>query len=268
MIESHFISYGNSQVHYLKFGSGTRFIICLHGYGEDASSFTFLQKWLEKDYTFIALDLPYHGKTVWNEGLAMEPFALVEIIEKIIPLEFQTINFLGYSMGGRVALQMIQQIPTRVERAVLIAPDGLHKNFWYWFSTQTGFGNKLFSRTMKNPKWMFGLMRFGRNIGLLNKSIFKFAHAYLDDETERDVLYKRWTTMRLFTPKLSVISLLLKLHSIQVRMLFGSYDRVILSKRSASLKKADDHVKIKVIKAGHQLLKEKHAKDIAALFVE
>lgn len=228
----------------------------------------FLRSRLENDFTFIAIDLPFHGKTLWKEELVLQPSALVEIIRHIIPLDFQKINLLGYSMGGRIALHLLQTIPEKVERAVLIAPDGLHKNFWYWFSTQTKYGNKLFSKTMANPKWMFAAMNFGRSIRLLNKSIFKFAHAYLDDAEERDVLYKRWTTMRMFTPKLSVVASLLKQHSIQLRMIFGSYDRIILSERSSALKKEKDHVKIKMIKAGHQLLKEKHAKDIAALLLE
>lgn len=268
MIESYYVTYKNSEVHYLKFGSGTSYVVCFHGYGEDASSFLFLQSSLEKDYTFIAVDLPFHGKTVWNESLLLEPSSLVQIIGKIIPLDFQKVSLLGYSMGGRVALHLMEIIPGKIERAVLIAPDGLHKNFWYWFSTQTAAGNSLFSRAMQKPKLMFWLMRLGKNAGLLNKSIFKFAHAYLDDAHERDVLYKRWTTMKLFKPKLRLLTSLIKEHSIQLRMIFGSYDRVILVKRSERLSKSKSFVRVKVIKAGHQLLKDKYAKDIAALFVE
>jgi hypothetical protein len=150
----------------------------------------------------------------------------------------------------------------------LIAPDGLHQNFWYWFSTQTAIGNGIFRYTMKHPHWFFGGMRFMRGLNLLNKSIFKFAHAYLDDETERDVLYKRWTTMRLFVPKARLLASALARYRIPVRMLFGSYDRIILSKRSSSLDKKNDTITVKTIRAGHQLLKEKYAKDIAALFYE
>jgi pimeloyl-ACP methyl ester carboxylesterase len=186
----------------------------------------------------------------------------------IVPLELQTISLLGYSMGGRIALTMLQQIPSKIERVVLVAPDGLHKNFWYWFSTQTGLGNKLFSYTMKKPYWFFSGMTFLKSFRLLNKSIFKFAHTYLDDQVEREMLYKRWTTMRKFLPKASLITVSLKQHQVPLRMLFGNYDRVILAERSTSLDKANDTITVKKIKAGHQLLKEKYTKDIAALFYE
>lgn len=267
-MESHLLPYKNSFVHYLKFGNGTRFLFCFHGYGEDASSFLFLGKTLGHDYTLIVLDFPFHGNTVWKDGHAFNTADLENIINAIIPLELQTVSFIGYSMGGRIALAMLQEIPQKTERVVLVAPDGLHKNFWYWFSTQTGIGNKLFSYTMRNPQWFFGGMAFLKNFRLLNKSIFKFAHAYLDDATERTLLYDRWTTMRKFKPKESRITLALKQYKIPLRMLFGSYDRIILSERSTTLDKKNDTITVRTIKAGHQLLKEKYAKDIAALFYE
>jgi pimeloyl-ACP methyl ester carboxylesterase len=267
-MESHLLPYKNSFVHYLKFGNGTKFLFCFHGYGENASSFVFLERTLGKDYTLIALDFPFHGSTEWNEDLAFTTADLESIINTIVPLDLQTISIIGYSMGGRLALAMLQHVPGKIERVVLVAPDGLHKNFWYWFSSQTRIGNRLFNYTMRNPRWFFGGMSFLKGFRLLNKSIFKFAHSYLDDPGERMLLYKRWTTMRRFRPKATGVARALNEYNIPLRMLFGSYDRIILSSRSAQLDKNNDTVSVKTIRAGHQLLKEKYAKDIAALFYE
>jgi pimeloyl-ACP methyl ester carboxylesterase len=267
-METHFLTYKNSRVHYLKFGSGTKFLFCFHGYGEDAYSFLMLENTLGRDHTLIAIDLPFHGKTEWKESTEFTPADLQRIINSIVPLELQTISLLGYSMGGRISLALLQEIPSRINSVVLLAPDGLHRNFWYWFSTQTGIGNKFFGYTMKNPHWFFGGMKFLRSLNLLNKSIFRFAHSYLDDQQERELLYKRWTTMRKFVPRSSAITSALRQYHIPLRMLFGSYDRIILSKRSTQLDKQNDTIQVKTIRAGHQLLKEKYAKDIAALFYE
>jgi pimeloyl-ACP methyl ester carboxylesterase len=267
-MERHLLTYKNSQIHYLKFGRGTKFLFCFHGYGEDASSFLMLEKALGHDYTFIAIDFPFHGDTEWNESLEFTPADLQQVINSIVPLELQTISLIGYSMGGRIALAFLQRIPSRIERVVLIAPDGLHDNFWYWLSTQTAIGNRLFNVTMKNPAWFFGGMKLLRSLRLLNKSIFKFAHSYLDDQQEREMLYKRWTTMRRLRPRSPAITAALREYKIPLRMLFGSYDRIILSKRSTGLDRQNDTVQVKTIRAGHQLLKEKYAKDIAVLFYE
>jgi pimeloyl-ACP methyl ester carboxylesterase len=267
-METHWLTYKSSKIHYLKFGSGTKFLFCFHGYGEDASSFLFLESSLGVDHTLIAVDFPFHGKTEWRETTEFTPADLHQVITAIVPLELQTISLLGYSMGGRIALALVQEVPSRIDRAVLVAPDGLHSNFWYWFSTQTAIGNRLFRYTMKHPYWFFGGMKFLRSLHLLNKSIFKFAHSYLDDQRERELLYQRWTTMKRFLPRSTAITSALRKYQIPLRMLFGSYDRIILSKRSTKLDQQNDTIQVKSIRAGHQLLKPKYAKDIAALFYE
>jgi hypothetical protein len=120
---------------------------------------------------------------------------------------------------------------------------------------------------MKHPYWFFSGMKVLRTAGLLNKSIFRFAHSYLDNFKEREMLYLRWTALRQFRPSASKLRRVLQAHQVAVRMLFGAYDRIILDKHAAAISK-NGSVKVKTIKAGHQLLKPKYGSEIAALFVE
>jgi pimeloyl-ACP methyl ester carboxylesterase len=174
-------------------------------------------------------------------------------------------SVIAFSLGGRVALHLLQSAPAQIERMVLIAPDGLHQNFWYWLATQTSAGNRLFGYTMKNPHWFFALISFAFKLRLLNKSIARIVHHYLDDEEGRLLLYRRWTVMRKFKPEKKAIASAIGTRQIPVRFLFGSYDRIILSRRSKFFE-GNQHVKVKIIDSGHQLLKEKFADDIASLF--
>jgi pimeloyl-ACP methyl ester carboxylesterase len=250
-------------------------LFCFHGYGENAESFGFLEERLGTDYTMIAIDLPFHGKTQWTDGLLFTPGDLVNIVTQLQAIfqpankaNPQSINLLGYSMGGRVVLQLLQTIPSIISRAVLIAPDGLHKNRWYKFSTQTFVGNKVFRRVMYKPAALFWLLKKGQQYKLAHASIIKVAHYYLDDAEERIKLYNRWTTMRKFKPKLGVLKKMIARHSIAVRFLFGRYDNIILSERS-SIFAADAHnIQVHVIDAGHRLMQEKYAGEIAKLFYQ
>ena len=99
---------------------------------------------------------------------------------------------------------------------------------------------------------------------ILNKSIVKFVHHFLDDKNERILLYKRWTAMRAFKPNLSAIKKICNEKNMQLHLLFGSFDRIILSKRAAVFKQSKN-IHISVIEAGHQLLKEKYASYIVPL---
>jgi pimeloyl-ACP methyl ester carboxylesterase len=266
-LETLSLIYKNSTLNYRRFGDGKKMLFCFHGYGEDASSFVFLEKIIGHQFTIISLDFPFHGSTEWKEELLFTPDDLIKVIDKICNSSHQKISILGYSMGGRVALQLLQTFPDKIEKLILIAPDGLHNNIWHKLSTQTFIGNKLFSFSMNHPKWMFVSMNVLYKLGFFNKSIFNFVHYYLDDRSSRLQLYKRWTTMRKFNPDLHLLKKIIHNKKIPISIMFGRYDRVIVTKRGIHFQKnIAEFVTVKEIEAGHQLLKPKFAADIAALF--
>ncbi|MBV9961241.1 MAG: alpha/beta hydrolase [Parafilimonas sp.] len=257
------LAYKSSLINYYVFGNGSETLLCLHGYGEDGTSFHFLEKHLGKNYTLYAIDFPFHGATLWNEK---EPFALNDLLTIFYSIEPQQKKFsvLAYSMGGRAAFNMLQSAPGKINTVALVAPDGLHLNFWHWITTQTALGNKAFAYTMKNPGWFFFFLNFVGKLKLFNKSVIKFVHYYLDDAEERSQLYKRWTCMRKINPDLNAIKKICAEKNIHLNLLFGKYDRIILSKRAAIFYNAKN-ISIEVIEAGHQLLKEKYTKQLMAL---
>lgn len=266
--ESHIINWRSSTVHYRRYGHGAEWLFCFHGYGEEGSSFEMMEEFLADRFSIIAIDMPFHGQTNWQEGLLFPATDLIGIINRIKPAG-EPFSLLGYSMGGRVALRLLQGIPGQIKKVVVVAPDGLHKNKWQWLSTRTKLGNRLFAYTMRKPFWMFRFMDISTKLGLFNKSIFKFAHYYLDDAAQRLSLYQRWTTMREFRPDLNVLRKSILTNKIPVRMLFGKHDRVILTKHGTRFsRQAGNTVLVKEIEAGHILLKEKYASLIAQLLVE
>ena len=73
--------------------------------------------------------------------------------------------------------------------------------------------------------------------------------------------------MRKFYPNLSLLKKIILKNKIPVSLLFGKYDRVILTKHGFTFQKnIEELVEVKEIKAGHQLLKIKYATEIADLF--
>lgn len=247
-------------------GSGADWLFCFHGYGENADSFRLLEPSLGERFTIIAIDLPFHGKTEWNEGLLFTPEELTGLIDQLKPKE-KPMHLLGYSMGGRIAMQLLQLIPEQVSRLMLVAPDGLHKNKWQWIATRTEIGNRLFHYFMKHPNAVLGLMDAGAKLGLYSKSLHKFVHYYLDNAEQRITLYRRWTTLRKFRPDQRLMASMIRKYAIPVRLLFGKHDHVILAKHGFSFSESNPaSIIAKEIEAGHQLLKEKYLPEIIALF--
>jgi len=257
-----FITFRSSRLHYSCWGTGDRILFAFHGYGEAATSFAFLAEAVGRDLTIVALDMPFHGETDWKEPeLFFNPHDLMALLAAIasgFPGKELGWWLLGYSMGGRVALQLLELAPERVERLVLLAPDGLFVNPWYWLATRTVAGNRFFRWTMKNPGWLFLLLRTGNRLGLVNPSLFKFAAHYIDDDAARQALYTRWTVMRGFRPRLGLIAGSIRERQTPVVLLYGSYDRVIRPARGKRFRlRIAPNAQLTLLPAGHQLLQPK-----------
>jgi hypothetical protein len=143
----------------------------------------------------------------------------------------------------------------------------MQQNFWYWISTQTWIGNKMFKPTMRYPQWLFALIKAFNATHLINQSVYKIALQYMDDKDKRMLLYKRWTALRKFHPNLILLRKLIDTQHIKTRIVFGSFDRLISHKKNV-LTTATNNSDIKVISlpSGHQIIREKFAADIAKLF--
>lgn len=156
-------------------------------------------------------------------------------------------------------------MPERIKRLVLLAPDGLKVNFWYWLSTQTRAGNKFFAFTMKHPGWFFGFLKLLNKLRFVNASIFKFVNFYIGNKQVRQLLYQRWTSLRKIKPHLRQIKSFIQQHDTAIRLIYGKHDRIILSSVGEKFKKGiETQCTVSVINSGHQVLHEKHGEDIAA----
>lgn len=262
------ISHRNSSIVYYRHGTGPEIAICFHGYGEEATVFSFLAKQAGNQYTFYSIDLPFHGKTEWNEGLEFSQNDLLQIVESIIATNYYKLNtskitLIGFSLGGRMVLNLYELIPEKIKRIVLLAPDGLKVNFWYWLSTQTWIGNKLFAFTMNNPGWFFSFLKLLNKLHLVNTSIFKFVKFYIGNNEVRQLLYKRWTSLRNIKPHIHKIKSLIKRENTSIRLIYGKHDRIILSSVGKKFRKRiEDQCTLSVINSGHQVLHEKHIQEI------
>lgn len=262
-MELHQFNYKNSAIAYYRFGSGPKTAVCFHGYGESAALFGFLDKYAGNQYTFYSIDLPFHGQTGWKDGLLFTYADLLQIVLEITGEGSSKLTLLGFSLGGRVALSLYQTAPEKIEKLVLLAPDGLKVNFWYWLATQTWMGNKFFGFTMKRPGWFLGLLKLMNKLKLVNASIFKFVNYYIGDAEVRQMLYTRWTTLRTLKPKLSYIKKCISKNQTSVRLIYGKHDRIILSSVGERFKKGiEQHCTLSIIHSGHQVLHEKHIEEI------
>ena len=81
------LPYQSSQFEFLHFGQGPQAVVCFHGYGEDAHSFAFLEKYLSAEYRFIAINLPHHGNSHWKDAHPLTTQDLLQVTEAIFRIK-------------------------------------------------------------------------------------------------------------------------------------------------------------------------------------
>jgi pimeloyl-ACP methyl ester carboxylesterase len=104
---------------------GAPAVILLHGFGSSLQTFDVLAQSLSAHFRTIRFDLPGFGLTGADPtGDYSDARSLVVLSGLMDRLGLAKASFIGNSMGGRLAWMFASAFPARVERLVLISPDG------------------------------------------------------------------------------------------------------------------------------------------------
>lgn len=109
----------DKDVQYECSGSGEPMVL-LHGFLENLPMWEPALNILEKRFTVIRIDLPGHGGTSsFDEVHSMELMAEL-VLTLLAELEIDTYRIMGHSMGGYVALAMLEEDPKRINSIILL----------------------------------------------------------------------------------------------------------------------------------------------------
>lgn len=95
-------------------------VLCLHGWQDNAGSFDKLIPLLPKHLSYLAIDIPGHGRSSWYPaGMNYQPFDYVNVIN-IIRKEYgwENVSLICHSMGSIVGFNYCGLYPDRVDLMV------------------------------------------------------------------------------------------------------------------------------------------------------
>lgn len=248
--------YEKAEVHYFKSGHGKKVLLAFHGFGQSKQHFLQFSKALGKQYTIYSFDLFYHGLSFWHEGEKplKKEFWKNLIHQFLIQQEISHFSLAGYSMGGKFALAILEAFPERVDRLMLIAPDGIKNNFWYTLATYPSRIRKIFRAMIVKPVYFNNLVSFFSKVGIINKSLVKFASFQMNTRKKRRQVYYSWVVFRLLKFEIIKIATLINRHSIQVDIYLGKYDKMITKKHMNKLINNLHDYKLYILESGHNNL--------------
>jgi pimeloyl-ACP methyl ester carboxylesterase len=100
-------------------------LILLHGFGASLHTWDAWAKLLDSDFRVIRIDLPGFGLTGPDPSGDYSDTRFMAILTGLMDqLGLPKATIIGHSMGGRLAWRFAADHPERVEKLVLMAPDG------------------------------------------------------------------------------------------------------------------------------------------------
>lgn len=122
-------------------------VLFIHGLLGSTSDFYPIIKLLSKHFDCLSVDLPGHGKAIWSEQVSKQ--AILEKLSEIVLVH--DISFIiGYSLGGRLAMELDFIKPHLVEKLVIISSHpGLKKEEFLFRSQQINKLQKLLQHSTK-----------------------------------------------------------------------------------------------------------------------
>lgn len=254
--ENHVFEFQKAQLHYQKTGKGKKILLAFHGFGQSKLHFQHFAQTLRKEYTVYSFDLFYHGMSFWHEkDKPMEKHFWKDLMSAFFQIQsIEKCTLAGYSMGGKFVLATLESFPEKIDKIILIAPDGIKTSFWYSLATYPTWIRRIFRSFVVNPKPFHFLVDTLSKTGLMDKGIIKFASSQMNTREKRRRVYYSWVVFRQLKFDMDKIASLIDQQNIAVEMFLGKYDKMITEKNMQKLLKKLDKYNLHILESGHTTL--------------
>lgn len=253
----------SSSLHYHEYGSGDEILLAFHGFGMRGTQFKVLEEALGKKYRIISFDLFFHGGTLLNDnsvqnirkGLQSAHFSkqIAQFIDAKYP-QVKKVSLLSYSIGTRMALCLIENMPERIEATYLIAPDGIEPNRLLKLGGANFIINRLFYKLVYSPKTVNFLLNSLLKLRYIDESIHRILKAEFGTTETRLTCYNTITYYAQLSFDRKQIAQSINQHQLNCHLYFGKKDKLFPSKIGERFGKLLRQPNIHVFDEGHELV--------------
>jgi pimeloyl-ACP methyl ester carboxylesterase len=249
-MQSIWIDYKAQRFHALRFGTGTRLLIIFHGFAGRAAFFEHFVDILSPHFDVVAVDLPYHGDTIWAPA-TFKPHHIEQLVAGILAQTgHEKFSLMAHSMGGFIALKTYQLMPQKVEELILLAPGGIYKALSFnrfLFHAHT----RRFLRFSLGSRFVPRIIHAGYKMRLLHRSFYEFMYSQFESESRRDRLFNSWVSLYYFDFEHEAIQAILREYQTPICFFYGTKDKITPVKYAEIFCQAVPQAKIIQVEDNH-----------------
>jgi pimeloyl-ACP methyl ester carboxylesterase len=177
-------------------------VILIHGFGASLHTWEPWAQALEKDFRVVRFDLPGSGLSGPDALQDYSDARSMQLINALMDrLQIPKASLVGHSIGGRIAWTFAAHYPQKVEKLVLIAPDGFASpGFEYGVAPEVGASLKLMRYILPKPVLRMSLKPAYANPEVLSDALTTRYHELMLAPGSRDALIARMQQTTLIDP--------------------------------------------------------------------
>ena len=268
----HYFEHSLAKIHYYKFGSGSKPMLCFHGYGMHGKQFKVLTPVLGEEYTFYGFDLFFHKETRLNDqsleavkkGITKKEFA--DLIADFCTFEnIDLFSIIGYSMGSFYATTVLDQLPERVKEFILISPSSVKPGVVLKFFALNKIGNKLVERLTLSEKGLFRLLLLMKGLRVIDQVGYNILYKEIATTELRFSFYACLTYLRFWKTEEAHLIKTLNDYAIKSIFIFGKRDAMYPAHIADHLIPSIKNATKLVLDENHEIITPDFAHELARL---
>lgn len=218
-----------------KYGTGPKVMISLHGFGRNGRRMERLALALGQEYTTLAPDLPYHGKSEWVKQ-RYTPEEMAAVFNSMLrDYQDQPVYLLGHSLGGRVLSNLLPLLEhPDIRDLALVAPDGAGGRYTNWIDTLPSALIRPLAKFTERPRYLLRLSNWLRRRGVINRYSAEYLNHNLKDGTFRRRIAGSLRSVLTFSPSPKKLEAALSAWKIRATVFAGDRDPLLHHERMAA----------------------------------
>jgi len=174
---------------------------------------------------------------------------------------------LSYSMGSRFVVALLNTYAARINKIVLIAPDGFGNNFWFNVATSTQVTRFVFRYTMQHPLWIQVMVHMLGAIGIFNSVTKRFIERNLESSELRKKIYASWVYFRKLAIRKEEFVVLIRKNKINLMCFCGKEDQLVAKKAMKLLCKQTEAYYVEFDLAHHKMVQTLEKPELLAFLI-
>lgn len=248
------LTYKQSNISYLRFGTGEKRLICFHGFGDRAVIFYNLEKKLGHEFTLIAIDLPFHGQTEWREKI-MQIADFEAIIHQILEIEkVRRFSLAGFSFGARIVSKLLFLQYEKIDTLLLLSPDGFNTKGLKYATVLPIFFRRFVRFLLQKPDKIVDFICFLHKKGLVSQPVYWFFSQNINHPQRRERLFAYWLSLNDFEVKLPIFKQKVIETGIKTHIFLGKKDDITPLSIGTFLAANAPNIELHIIDSDHQIL--------------